>query len=380
MHSPLFGMVGSKEMNATRGLVLEVGDPRIPQLLREAGAIVMGSAGDNGHVCRRETCAPQPVCVGYNLYVCAAGMLHVCSQQSCKLWQWDVQTQSCPISGIQHGTVTSDYVRDDPRTWGGGTPRKSQQQHQQQQDADYFQNRASALVKVLLYSNARKKCNDMTLAENIARGQEMRTLYDANQRTNEQPSYWTDRYRILGRWSTEPLPFKIYVFDQVLHDYYVRIIMQVWAKVERYYSPAAAAAVLVGDEAHGPLPLRADIDCIAVSVLYYMRNGLKYQNVRLLPKDDFLVLNLPHANQLHYFKIPKSNITHGEKIIERTFEMACARGVPDHELALAPEQMVAVPVQQQQQQHQQEGVILDSNGDQLFRLSSDKNKRHKKKQ
>jgi len=89
---------------------------------------------------------------------------------------------------------------------------------------------------------------------------------------------------------------------------------------------------------------------------------------------------LPHANQLHYFKIPKSNITHGEKIIERTFEMACARGVPDHELALAPEQMVAVPVQQQQQQHQQEGVILDSNGDQLFRLSSDKNKRHKKKQ
>lgn len=376
-------------MNVGRGLVLELGDPRIPQLLREAGALVMGQVGEgnnNKHVCSREMCAPQCVCIGYNLYVCAAGMLHVCSQQSCKLWTWDAQRQTCPISGIQYSSITSDYVRDDPRTWGGsggggGGKKVQTTQASLQSAADHIRDRASAVVKQLLYSNARVECNNAARAQNIARGKEVRARYDENQALHGQPSFWTDRYRIVGRWSTEPLPFVIYVFDQALHDYYVRIITQVWNKVDRYYVTGPAAG-----DAHPP-PMRADIDCIAVAVLYYMRAGLKYQNVRLLPKDDFILLNLPHVNQLHFFGISKSNITHGEKIIERTFEMAIARGVPDHELALPPEQMVqlennadvaAVASANPDADANADAVVLDSNGDRLFKLSSSKKKRKHK--
>lgn len=355
-------------------VLLELGDPRIPQLLRAAGALVLGNTGDGGHVCSRERCAPRPPCLGYNLYLCSAGMLHVCSADSCKLWQWDVQGQTCPISGVQYGAITSEYVKDDPRTWAGSSappPRtpKPSPQLAQALASEHIRDRASAVVKQLLYSSARVECNRATLAANIARGREVCARYDENQLANRQPSYWTDRYRLMGKWGSEPLPFRIYVFDQALHDYYVRIIVQVWKKVDRYYVAAGGA------DTHLP-PLRADIDCIATAVMYYMRHGLVYRGVRLLPKDDFIVLNLPYVNQLHHFAILKSNITDGEKIIERTFELAINNGVPEHELALAPEQLVrVVDDDDDDDRDERDDLVLDGNGERLFKLPSTKKRR-----
>jgi len=300
------------------------------------------------------------------VYVCTQGVVHVCSNATtCQLWQWDAQHGTCPVSGIQYGgEATSDYARNDPRTWAGSAPSQRKTAAAAVpaiNEAERIRDRASAMVKQLLYSNARVECNRLELQQNMARGREVQAAYDANQAAHGQPSYWTDRYRIMGRWGTQPLPFTIYVFDQVLHDYYVNIITDIWSKVDRYYAVDTP-------------PLRADIDCISVAVLYYMRNGLRCQNIRLLPKDDFILLNLPHVNQLHHFGIAKSSITQGEKIIERTFESAIAKNVPEHELALAPERVaVAVapptPDTPRNGDGEDERIILDSNGERLFRLS-----------
>lgn len=325
------------------------------------------------HVCTRQGCAPRLMRPESHVYVCNQGAVHVCSSATvCQLWQWDTQHGTCPISGIQYGgEATSDYARNDPRTWptaAAPSPRKGLG-ILAVNEAERIRDRASAMVKQLLYSNARVECNRLELTHNIARGREVQAAYDANQAAHGQPSYWTDRYRIMGRWGTLPLPFTIYVFDQVLHDYYVNIIVDVWAKVDRYYAVDTP-------------PLRADIDSISVAVLYYLRNGLRCQNARLLPKDDFILLNLPHVNQLHHFSIAKSSITQGEKIIERTFEAAIARHVPEHELALAPERVavaVAPPTEEvsakTDEDEDEDHILLDSNGERLFPLSRNKKRR-----
>jgi hypothetical protein len=367
-----FGMAraGSEKMNMHRGVVvLEAGDPRIAKLLREANHLVLGEAGQQErHVCCADTCSPSVACPGFNLYLCKQHLLHICSEQSCKLWRWDEQRQTCPISGIQYGNVTSEYIKDDPRTWAGSKPHRTPKlgvAAAAEAASEHIRHRASAVVKHLLYSNARLECNRETRRANIERGNQVRALYDSSQLAHGQPSYWTDRYRILGHWGTEPLPFTIYVFDQTLHDYYVNLIVQVWNKVDRYYVNA-----LAGVTAHETPSMRADIDCIAVAVLYCMRSGLKYQNVKLLPKDDFILLNLPHVNQLPFFGIAKSTITQGEKIIERAFEKAISLGVPDHELELAPEQLLPAP--SPLPTTTPGSTILGSNGETLYKLKKRK--------
>lgn len=382
-------------MKHTRGVVtLEAGDERITRLLHDSGHLVLGEVGGT-HVCQPQTCAPTLACPGYNLYVCKQHLLHICSEQSCKFWRWDAQRQTCPISGIQYGAITSEYVKDDPRTWGGGGGGGSKRGKTaklgpaaaEEAARDHIRHRASAMVKHLLYSNARIECNRVALRDNVARGEAVRARYDSCQAANGQPSYWSDRYRIMGHFGTEPLPFVIYVFDQALHDYYVNIIVQIWNKVDRYYVSAATPASTVA-------PIRPDIDTIAVAVMYCMRSGLRYENVQLLPKDDFIILNLPHVNQLPAFKISKDTITRGDRIIERTFQLAITRGVPDHELELAPDQVVVkqqhlkdddiddddaaeespttAPLPHPAAAAPDDSFILDTNGEKLYKLKKRK--------
>jgi hypothetical protein len=403
-------------MKNAKGVVLEAGDERIARLLRESGHLVLGEAGGNGvdHVCQPAVCAPSVACPGFNLYICKQNLLHVCSEQSCKLWRWDAQRQTCPISGIQYGNVVSEYIKDDPRTWGGsggggggGTGKRLRTPKLTPSAAaaaarEHARERASAVVKHLLYSNARIECNRETLRANVEKGKEVRALYDANRLQHGQPSYWTDRYRIMGRWGTQPLPFVIYVFDQALHDYYTNVIVQVWSKVERHYvtdssssfssstsSSTSSTSSSTSSSSSSSAPMRADIDTIAVAVLYSMRNGFHYQGIQLLPKDDFILLNLPYVNQLPAFNIAKTCITLGQDIIARTFQLAIAKGVPAHELELAPEGLVQTPVQPiEDEEDDDEGgdeggnekpaataassIVLDSNGEKLYKLNKRK--------
>jgi hypothetical protein len=112
-----------------------------------------------------------------------------------------------------------------------------------------------------------------------------------------------------------------------------------------------------------------------------MRAGHVYERVVALPRDEFLLYNLPQFHMLHRFGIEKSDVTCGMHIIEATFEHARMSNIPSGEIAIDISQL---PQQQQQQQQQEEqpqaataaattrDVIIGTNGERLFMLSSRK--------
>jgi hypothetical protein len=66
-----------------------------------------------------------------------------------------------------------------------------------------------------------------------------------------------------------------------------------------------------------------------------MRQGIRTgDNVMLLPKDDFLLINLPIGNQLLFFDILKNRIGKGERILKIMYEHAFARNAPLSEITI----------------------------------------------
>ena len=65
-----------------------------------------------------------------------------------------------------------------------------------------------------------------------------------------------------------------------------------------------------------------------------MRQGISREGVVLLPKDEFLLCNLPIINELSYFSIPKNAITKGNTMLLEMYQNAFQSGVPLDELTI----------------------------------------------
>ena len=317
-----------------------------------------------------------------NVYLCKYGAIHVCTAQSCTLFHHSHE-QTCPISGFQHGTSISMYDKNNSKTWnlklehvyhGGGSasaparsagaevsvggaphpapsPARSAGEGAATKEADPparsaggsalkepasgppvptkrrgllpnmedLQAKASCIVDLLLFSNARVARNNDAIKEMQAESEAARITYMKRKAAERQQPYWTDVYRLMGHFLSKPLPLTIFERNVSLHDYYVAIILQVWKRIQMFHVVEKDKKY---DEHNVEIVPRIDFEQVALSTMYTMRQGMHVSGHVLLPKDDFLLLHLPVARDLSYFKLNKTCISKGDKIITQAYENA----------------------------------------------------------
>ncbi|MBX9635989.1 MAG: hypothetical protein K2Q45_00370 [Nitrosomonas sp.] len=307
------------------------------------------------HTCSHAYCNPQSEehvyrgdILSSNVFLCKYGKVHVCTETACTLYL-HTANQTCPISGFQHATMVSNYNKNNSRTWnlklehvylGVGKretepavvapdqrPQKKRRgtiPHQEQ-----LSNHASNIVNLLLFSNARIERNNEAVRIAQLEAEEARQTHLKTRALQKQQPFWTDVYRLTGHHLCKPLPLTIFERNNNLHDYYVNIILQVWERVQKFYVlPKDKVYDLNGIE----IVPRLDFTCICLGTMYIMRQGLRLNQHMLLPKDDFLLLNLPVGNELVFFKIEKSDINKGDKIITDAYLNAFAIKAPISEI------------------------------------------------
>jgi hypothetical protein len=265
------------------------------------------------HVCDHKVCNPQSEqAVASNVFLCKYGVIHVCTAQLCEYYA-DTPSQTCPISGFQLGSIVSYFDKGDARTWYSKLEHQTapavkvdsdvhshpQKRARKEVPLEDLRERALAIVRLLLYSNARHARNKAAIAQFKVEAEEARHAYLKQQTARHQFPYFTDVYRLTGHFASQPLPLQEFMHDASLCNYYVSVIMQVWAKI----AP--------------PLPKFEDA---CLGVMYAMRQGIRYGDCVFLPKDDFLLMNLPIGNELRYFNIAKQRISNGDHIISELYQ------------------------------------------------------------
>ena len=367
------------------GLVHSASDPRVAraaQRIVSARKDMEMSQSRVMHVCSRGRCRPMSEtdaqcslpCVAPNVYVCRLGCVHVCSPHACELYL-DTPTQTCPVSGIQHGQLTSSYIKDDPRTWYTTTqapvqrPKKKQRNlpptrttpAKRLQAVSHAQvlEQAKSMVELLLFSKSRSARNEKALSRMRSDAALQCEEYIKRVRRDQQLPYATDVYRIYGTIMAQPLPLTTLPYDDEKVGYYVAVICQMWQRIMKYL-----------DTAHAPRTNRmtgCDVQTVALGTLYSMREGKKHQGHVMLPRDEFLSQHLPNISDLGtYFHIRRKNITKGKDMVTLALEHALrvnghaaldARGVDVIQVAERLEEAQA---------HSRVPVKVSSSGEILF--------------
>ncbi len=422
-------LIGALSVNGStssrEGKTIEPSDPLLSQaIIRLRNALTAQLQSTRTvHTCGPFVCSPQSepsliakgMLVGppltSNVFLCLRGAVHVCTERACEHYGFS-NTRTCHVSGFQFGTADSSYDKGDSRTWklkpetqsanavidprlfltqsgslesltnlkrsrtaeeeeedlGGGaideppipTPKRPFT-HKRISDEDLSQ-LVSGMVKLLLYSPNRVARNRDAIKAHQLEGSEAVHTYVRQQVKKKQRPYWTDNYRLMGYYSSRELPLREFAFSQNLHDYYVSIIVQVWRMVMRFYVPTAEKEY----DGDVEIPPRLDVGNICLGVLYSMRQGIRYNGHTLLPKDDFLLMNLPIGPDLSYFNIRKRRVSIGEKIITQTYENALAEDAPLGDIAI---DVTLLPEKRVEQHVQEEGSvpsIITTNGERLF--------------
>lgn len=309
------------------------------------------------HMCDGPTCNPQneaafcsaPLTV--NVFLCRLGTVHLCSEYECPYYS-ETHSQVCPISRIQlgGGPATSSYDAGDFRTWyakmdtgtaatgtatgtANAVPPPPLPVRHRVITADELTARASAMVKLLLFSKFRVWCNNVAYTGYKQESRDSLITYRKSQLAKRQPMHMTDKYRLQAHFTSQRLPYTIYEFSPGLHDYYVSICMQVWSMALQFYVPCHEKRYDPSDGVTEIAP-RLDFEQLCLGVMYTMRQGRSVQGVTLLPKDDFLLLNMPLISHLTAFGIGKNQVTKGEKVISQMYENAMAVRVDLRVLAI----------------------------------------------
>jgi hypothetical protein len=317
------------------------------------------------HACDARVCNPECDTSFPCVYLCRYGSVHICTADECEYYSV-TQTQTCPASGIQHGTITSSFTQTDSRTWyskidvygggegagggagaGGVDPKPVRSFHRVVPEEE-LKERASALVKLLLFSRHRVTCNNAAIAQHQQEANESTLTYHRQQEGARQFPYWTDIYRLNAHFASQPLPFVLYEFNQNIHDYYVSICCQVWHKALRFYAPPDAKRYDVDGVTE--ISPRLDFETLCLGVLYSMRQGRKARNLMLLPRDDFLLANLPICSELPQFGIERNRINKGEKIVSQTYENALAANAAAHEITIDVAKLPAIEEEEEEQE------------------------------
>lgn len=368
------------------------------------------------HVCSRAVCNPQneegagPLgrpaeAFTSNVYLCKYGTIHVCSELSCGHYGHS-PTQTCHISGIQYGNIVKSYDKNDSRTYGSqqeidvsnrpfelqlgedgegivkrmvappavAPPKKHI--HHKKMSADEIKEQAEDLVKLLLYSKHRSECNKAAAETNRAEGADAVATYIKQQEKARQQPFATDEYRLYAHYCSRPPPLLEFRFDPAKHAYYASIIVQMWAKVMKYYVPPDEKRF----EEDGVTPIlpRINFQSVGLGVLYAMRKGLRHQDVEILPKDQFLEDNLPQLAVLPlYFNLSRKLTTLGDSVLAKTFENAFRSNAPITDLMLNAEEIGGAGPQGRQKRGRKKAKIAES-GEQIYALKS-RNKKNQKK-
>jgi hypothetical protein len=325
------------------------------------------------HACSAKFCNPQSElafgnnhqCFATNVFLCNFGSVHICSENACEYYPHS-STHTCHVSGFQFGTTVSNYDKNNSRSWFskpehvttlGPTvtapqePLVKKRKHVYQTiSTEDAESRSGAMLKLLLFSNYRHACNKSAIERFKEEAREARITYLKQQESNGQLPYWSDIYRISSHHMSQPLPLREFEFSTALHDYYVSIMCQVWLMVIKYYLTAC----------NDQIPPRLNFENVCLGTLYSMRQGIRTaDNVMLLPKDDFLLINLPIGNQLLFFNIKKNRIGKGETILKITYEHAFTLNAPLPEITI---NVNLLP--------QKNGTKLENNGQKLFMPTS----------
>jgi hypothetical protein len=314
------------------------------------------------HVCSLTRCNPQGEASLYpgqpqltcNVFLCKHGIIHLCTEDECKLYG-NSPTGTCPISGFQFGRHISSFERGNEKSWnaskneGMGNQEMKSVMMLDEDDLittttttivavettvvkkrktarsipiEDLRQRATTLINLLLYSNNRKRCNQVAHDQHLAEATMAKNIYISEMANLNQLPYWPDLYRIDAYFSSKPLPFEDLKYDEWLSHYYTHIILHVWELVQKFYVPVQQK--IYDKETKEEIRPRLNFENVALGTLYIMRRGFRVNNsIDLLPQDDFLFVHLPSESQLHsFFDIKKSRLTEGDNVIARAYENA----------------------------------------------------------
>lgn len=377
------------------------------------------------HECSRSKCNPQSELVLFphdpltsNVFLCKYRMIHICTEELCENYKHD-HTGVCAISGYHFtgGGQVSSYDSSDFRTWyakpdkymGGGDvvldarlllsqsgsavvsavplpaqpamapppppPPKRRRGLSGLSAAaqptvptprfevltdDQIALRAGNWVDLLLFSNKRTEVNRIQQRVFNQRAAEAKKLYIAEQLESQQLPYWTDIYRIVAHHTVGPLPLKEFIYDPQLHAYYVAVIKQVWQRAVKFLQ----------DDPSPDTPCRIDFDDVALGVLFMMRGGMRIRGAEVLPRDDFLLENLPLGIMMPDFGVPKSRMSKCDGLITRIYTRAAEMGATMAELVINVGELP--PVFAGAAGTTSRSEKLGSNGEKLFMPSSRK--------
>jgi hypothetical protein len=319
-------------------------------LKNAAAGGAVGSGALHRHNCSKDYCHPrseedfggQPKT--YNVYLCKFGTIHVCSEESCKLYG-STPTQTCPVSGQQMSSIVSTYAKDDSRTWynkgtetegatTGSAGRKKKRAsifNNVLQSESSVRDMAETIVTKLLYSHARVEHNEIAIKKYTQESTIAMNTYCVARKTKlNQMGYLTDLYRIRAFYLSQYIPLKEMELDMNVVKYYVEIIWQVWKICVKYHvHPDQRIYNQNGNE----IKNRLSVDVVALGVLYSLRQGISVEGLPVLPKDDFLE-HLPLVNNYAVFGIDKKKVTKGLNTILATYTNATNLGVDQKELLL----------------------------------------------
>lgn len=275
-----------------------------------------------------------------NVFLTRCHTIHLCSENTCRLY---TDNGTCPISGLQYGTMISSYDKNDSRTWysrpyleSNAPPPPPPMKKKRELPAaatttnatfpkELINQLASNVVRLLLWSPKRELRNKRIHEQLTIEANGACANYIKSQRLAKQLPFWTDLFRIRGFMMSQQPMLQILLYDETLHDYYVAIISQVWDRVVKFRSTEFTEKLT-----------RADLEAVAIGVLYGMRqNEYRCRGVTLLAKDDFLTQELPSISELGpHFGLERNLVTRGQVLFRKAFEYAFSKGVPHSEIEL----------------------------------------------
>jgi hypothetical protein len=266
------------------------------------------------HLCSHEFCQPEN---GVNLFkrgllpesnypedlfLCKYGQFHQCSLSDC------MDNGYCPISGMSDGLIYDcrDYIRSNPKTFIV----KPEPISVKRTNDDKIE----ALVETILYSEFRKKINDMWWKKQMKLCKKEKDAHVEETR----PINLIMAAMIESTYRSQKPPLVILEFNQAKVRYYTQVILQMYEHVQK---------LLGGDD-------RIQQDAIALGTLYKMQQGIRVDDTVILPVDRFLVDHLPLINDLPQFKLDKRKFTRGEKLISQMIDNAKKKQIPLNEIAI----------------------------------------------
>jgi hypothetical protein len=262
-------------------------------------------------VCSLHTCNPEnesalrhrglipkdyPLITNDRIYVCNYGVVHECDELTC------MNNTVCPISGLSDGFIPtySSYDKHDSRTW-----EKNIKYKRKNITDDEVYEKAEFLVDTMLYSKEhRTKINEKWKKQQLnACKNEKNTSLKPN-----LPINLIQLAMIHSKYDGKTLPLELLDYDQQKITYYVNLIAQIYKKVQ-LYNPGEKIC----------------IESITLGLLYKMKQGIKMDDITVIPVDIFLVEHLPLMNDLPSC-IDKRKFTKGEKWITMTIDKSRKAG------------------------------------------------------